>query len=565
MTQSANAVFLSYASQDGDDAQRIRDALRAAGIEVWFDQSELRGGDAWDAAIRQKIMSCALFVALISENTNARSEGYFRLEWKLAVDRSHLMADDRAFLLPVLLGDTREPSARVPEAFRTRQWLQLRETSDPAVLVERVVQLLEARPRRPVDESPPAEDRQSPVTADKGFWIAVLPFSHRGADPEVETLGDGLAEEIVTGLSRFSYLRVIARSSTARYSDAPSDVRTVGQKLGARYVMQGSVRQAGPRARIAVQLVDTITGANLWAETYERGFSAESTFELLDDVAPKIVATIADMNGVLPHAMSELLRGRDPATLNPYEAVLRSFGYLARLDATEHGLVRDALERAVEESPLDADGWAMLSFVYAEEFKHGFNVRDGSLDRALDTARRAVATAPANALCYHMLAQALFFRRDLVAFRNAAERAIELNPMDACTLAFMGILLGYAGDWERACTLAERAMQLNPHHPGWYRFAAFHAAYSRRDFEGAVEVALKFNMPSYFYTHYALAAAYGQLGQREAARQALDELLAQRPDFADVAREELGRWQGHGDLLELALDGLRKAGLSIPD
>ncbi len=565
MTRSANAVFLSYASQDGEAAQGICAALRDAGLEVWFDRSELRGGDAWDASIRSQIMGCALFVALITDNTDARSEGYFRLEWKLAVDRSHLMADDQAFLLPVLLGDRQEASARVPDAFRTRQWLQLPDPSALANLVARVQQLLAARNAPPAEATPATQGRPSPARADKGFWIAVLPFAHRGADPEVETLADGLTEEIVTGLSRFSYLRVIARSSTARYADAASDVRAVGHQLGARYVMQGSVRQAGPRLRIAVQLVDAISGANLWAENYQRPFGADSVFELLDDVAPRIVATIADMNGVLPHAMSELLRGRDPGSLTPYEAVLRSFGYVERLDADEHALVREALERAVRESPLDADGWAMLSFLCAEEFKHGFNVRADALDRALDAARRAVAAAPANALCYHVLAQALFFRRDLVAFRNAAERAIELNPMDACTLAFMGILLGYAGDWDRACQLADRAMQLNPHHPGWYRFAAFNHALSRRDFAGALEVALKFNMPSYFYTHYALATAYGQLGELEPARRALDELLAQKPDFAEAAREELGKWLAHGDLLELALDGLRKAGLPVAD
>lgn len=565
MTSSSNAVFLSYASQDSEIAQGICDALREVGLEVWFDQNELRGGDAWDASIRKQIMGCALFVALITDNTNARSEGYFRLEWKLAIDRSHLMADDQAFLLPVLLGAMRESSARVPEAFRTRQWLQLEDASAPAALVERVQQLLGGRAALSADAPPAGEGSQSPMTADKGFWIAVMPFSHRGADPEVGTLADGLAEEIVTGLSRFSYLRVIAGSSTARYADAASDVRAVGQQLGARYVMQGSVRQAGPRARIAVQLVDALSGANLWAENYERDFSAESMFELLDDVAPRIVATIADMNGVLPHAMSEVLRGRDPASLTPYEAVLRSFGYLACIDIDEHALVSKALKRAVQESPLDADGWAMLAYMYAEEFKHGFNVHEGSLDRALDAARRAVAAAPANALCYHVLAQALFFRRDLVAFRNAAERAISLNPMDACTLAFMGILIGYAGDWERGCALAERAMQINPHHPGWYRFAAFNYAYSRHDFDGALEVALKLNMPSYFYTHYALAAAYGQLGELGPARRALDELLAQKPDFADSAREELGKWHGPGDLLDLGLDGLRKAGLAIPD
>ena len=564
MNRTANAVFISYASQDGEAAQGICDALRAAGLEVWFDQAELRGGDAWDASIREQIMGCALFIALISPNTDARSEGYFRLEWKLAVDRSHLMADDQAFLLPVLLGDKSDASARVPEAFRSRQWLRVADASATQSLVERVQQLLEAGSAPLPDAPSAADDSSGPVEAGKGFWIAVLPFAHRGADPTVETLADGLTEEIVTGLSRFSYLRVIARSSTARYADAPSDVRAVGRQLGARYVMQGGFRQAGARARITTQLVDATTGAHLWAESYERPFDAESVFELQDDIAARIVSTVADMNGVLPHAMSELLRARDPATLTPYEAVLRSFGYLERLDAQEHALVREALERSVRESPLDADGWAMLSYVYAEEFKHDFNVHPGSLDRALDAARRAVAAAPTSSLCYHMLAQALFFRRDFEAFRNAAERAIALNPMDACTLAFMGILLGYAGDWERGCALAERAMQINPNHPGWYRFAAFNHAYLKREFDTALDVALKFNMPSYLYTHYALAVAYGQLGERDAAERALDELLAIRPDFAEVAREELGKWQGEGELLELSLDGLRKAGMSIP-
>jgi TIR domain len=100
MTESSKALFLSYASEDSDAALRICMALRAAGIEVWFDQSELRGGDAWDQKIRRQIKSCALFMPLISARTRVRTEGYFRLEWKLAVDRSHLIATDHAFLVP---------------------------------------------------------------------------------------------------------------------------------------------------------------------------------------------------------------------------------------------------------------------------------------------------------------------------------------------------------------------------------------------------------------------------------------------------------------------------------
>jgi hypothetical protein len=125
MSEPSRAVFLSYASQDAEPARRICEALRAAGIEVWFDDNELRGSDVWDQRIHQQIHDCALFVPLISAHTNARTEGYFRLEWKLAVDRSHLMADDAAFLLPVVIDGTSESSARVPDKFRTLQWTQL--------------------------------------------------------------------------------------------------------------------------------------------------------------------------------------------------------------------------------------------------------------------------------------------------------------------------------------------------------------------------------------------------------------------------------------------------------
>src|SRR6202451_2324781 len=111
------AVFLSYASQDAEAAQRICAALRSAGLEVWFDQSELRGGDAWDQSIRKQIKTCALFIPVISRATHDRREGYFRLEWKLAVDRSHLMDGEMAFLLPVVIDDTRDGDERVPERF----------------------------------------------------------------------------------------------------------------------------------------------------------------------------------------------------------------------------------------------------------------------------------------------------------------------------------------------------------------------------------------------------------------------------------------------------------------
>jgi len=502
---------------------------------------------------------------------DARSDLYSlgTILYEMASGRRPFHADTSAELMSAILRDAPEPlgSLRADLPPTVERVVKRALAKDPSRrfqtagdLLAELLELkdeLDSQPARRAGGGPSWSESAAP----ERFWIAVLPFGFRGTGSGLAELAEGICEEILTGLARFSYLRVIARSSTLAHAGQSVDVRAVGREVGARYVLEGNIRQAGTRVRIATQLVDAVSGAHLWAESYDRAFTPEAVFDLQDEVVPTIVSTIADMNGVLPHAMSEALRGKDPGELTPYEAVLRSFGYLERLDAEEHAIVRSALERTVREEPGEADGWAMLSFVFAEEFKHDFNVLPGSLDRALDAARRAVAAAPSNHLGYHMLAQALFFRRELPAFRNAAERAVALNPMDGCTTAFMGILLAYAGDWEHGCALTRRAMQLNPHHPGWYRFALFNDAYRRHDYRGAADIALEFNMPGCFYTHMALASSYGQLGEREAAARALAELLAQKPNFAAIARDELRKWWGDGELLEAILDGLHKAGL----
>jgi TolB-like protein len=399
--------------------------------------------------------------------------------------------------------------------------------------------------------------------AEEGFWVAVLPFKYGGANADLMALADGLTEDIVTGLSRFSYLQVISLRLTSRYAHEVVDVRSAGKQLGARYVMAGSLRQAGSRLRIAAQLVDASSGAHLWAETYDRPFRPEAVFELQDDVTPRIVSTVADTHGVLPHTMSEAVRNRDPDHLSPYEAMLRSFAHFQRVNADEHAAARASLERAVQQAPGRADCWAMLSLLYKEEYAHGFNVRPDPLGRAFAAARRAVEAAPSNHLAYHALAAALFFRREIQEFRSAAERAIALNPMDGFTAAYLGFLIAYSGDWERGCALAEQAMRLNPHSPGWYRFPSFFYAYRQSDYRGALDIALKIHMPGFWRTNLALAAAYGQLGELEAARKALRALLALRPGFAGVAREELGKWWDP-ELVQHLIDGVRKAGLDIP-
>jgi adenylate cyclase len=398
---------------------------------------------------------------------------------------------------------------------------------------------------------------------EEGFWVAVLPFRCTGANADLTALAEGLSEEIVTGLSRFSYLRVIAHSSTLRYSSETADVRAVGKELGARYVMEGSLRQSGPRLRLAVQLVDAGTGAHLWAETYDRPFRSEEIFALQDDLAPRIVSSVADMQGVLTYAMSEALRTRPADELSPYEALLRGFGYLRRISAEEHNAVRDILERAVQKAPSQSDCWAMLSAMYTNEYIHGFNALPDPLGRALQSARRAVEAAPSNHFAHYALAEASFFRREVQSFRQAAARVVALNRMDGYSTAYMGMLMAFAGDWEAGCGLIERGMQLNPNYPKWLWIGLWVNLYRKNDYESALDAALKIHVPQHWYPSAALAATHGQLGDREAGLKDVRELLAAKPDFAAVARQEFGKWH-EPELVEHIVDGLRKASLELP-
>jgi serine/threonine protein kinase/tetratricopeptide (TPR) repeat protein len=497
---------------------------------------------------------------------------------EMATGKQPFAGDSSAELMSAILRDTPTPASEI-------------RTDLPADLARIIRRCLEKDPHHRVQtardvanefrdlarQTPPRKvpagslpSRAAPAAADsgaartdEGFWVAVLPFKCTGNNSDLTALADGLTEDIVTGLSRFSYLRVIARSSTERFVQGAVDVRSAGKEIGARYVMEGSLRLAGSKLRVAVQLVDAVTGAHLWAETYERAFSPDAVFELQDDLVSRIVSTAADTYGILPRSMAELLRTVEPVKLKPYEAVLRSVAHFQRLNPEEHAASRAALERAVEQQPGYGDGWAMLSLILKEEYVHEFNLQPDSLQRALAAALRAVEAAPSNHLAYHALAAVQFFLRDRSAFRIAAQRALELNPLDGFTVAFLGSLIAYDGDWERGTALAARARELNQHHPGGYWLVAGFDAYRKGDYRVALDFARKINMPNFWRRCVILAAANGQLGEQEEAGKALRDLLAMKPDYAEFGPRFFGRWM-QPEMQQHIADGLRKAGLKIP-
>ncbi len=404
----------------------------------------------------------------------------------------------------------------------------------------------------------------APPIRSAGFWVAVLPFKSSGADAELAALADGLSEEIATGLSRFRYLSVVSSASADRLKGEAGDERALGAKLGARYVLEGSIRKGGSAVRVSAQLVDTQTGAQLWSETYGRDLQASSLFAVQDDVAGRIVATVADSYGVLVHSMSLAIRQKDDVDLTPVEWQFQYFAYREQITPSAHAALKNRLKRAVERDGRQSDLWACLAQIYLDEYAFGFGSDATSLDRALAAARRAVELDRANQFALVALAQTHFFRQDLAAFGPAAERAMALNPLNTDALGILGLQIVHTGEFERGAAIVRRAMELNANHAGWMHFAPLWEHFHKGEYEQALERANRVDVPGLFWPYLVVASACGHLGRRAEAAAAVRDLLALDPEFAAHARSNIGTWHFASGLMEPLLEGLSKAGLSIP-
>jgi serine/threonine protein kinase len=371
--------------------------------------------------------------------------------------------------------------------------------------------------------------------------VAVVAFETRGGGDDVKVLADGLVEDIIAGLSRFSHVRVGARAD-------------------ARYALEGTVRQAGASLRISVRMVDASSGVHLWAETYDRS-TEDDLFVLQDDLTSRIVATVAHPSGVLVRSMAEALADRPYDELTAAELVLRYYVYVEQFKPDEHRRLRDTLEGAVAREPDHADAWGALSRLYEHEHSHGLNPRPNAAERARQAAERAVEVNRMSQLGWEALTSVHFFARDLPALRAASDRAIALNPLNTAVLAWVGMALSWAGDWERGVELVRRAMTYSPYPAGWFHFITSSHFFLLRRFEEALTENKRINMPHLQWMHFDAATIAGHLGRRADAQAAVDALRRINPDLlnADYARQVLVPWCWIDELTELRLDGLQKA------
>jgi TolB-like protein len=513
---------LSYASQDAEAAQRICEALRAAGVEVFFDQSELRSGDVWDQKIRREIHDCALFIPVISANTASRPEGYFRLEWDLADQRSHMMARSRVFVVPVCLDTTTETAADVPESFKRVQWTLLSGGDAPPAFVERIRRLLSpeashasagarspgaaashaaAAPRQPaagpaappqmrsallmiaavavigfgyvaVDKlvlskrelgtkqasAPPAQTVTPVQIPEKS--IAVLPFVDMSEKHDQEYFSDGLSEELLDRLARTEGLEVIARTSSFYFKGKQVTITEIANTLQVAHLLEGSVRKAGRTMRVTAQLIRAKDGVHLWSGTYDRDL--RDVFKVQDEIAAAVVKALQiKLLSTAAKAESE------PRNTDAYSLYLQG-QYFARRASdvdVERGIA--SLKQAIALAPDFAPAHAELAGAYV--YVHTFgSAAPGSLERATAEANEALRLEPSLRLAQDVRSNLAIILWDWAAARTQLDEALASAPRDPDALFRRGSLARALGHPDEALVYYRKALEFDPLRVGYH-------------------------------------------------------------------------------------------------
>jgi TolB-like protein/DNA-binding winged helix-turn-helix (wHTH) protein/tetratricopeptide (TPR) repeat protein len=397
-----------------------------------------------------------------------------------------------------------------------------------------------------------------------GPAIAVFRFQNPSSDPALDFLESALTEEIATQLTRFSELRVAARAPVLETEGNRGDL---GRKLGAEFLVQGSVRRSGERVRLSAQLVKATDGTLLWAETYERKLTPEDLFSVQDDIASKVVAAVASFStGAITRQRLDQARGKPPRALSAYECTIRTNEMmLAGYSADTHLTSRNCLEAAVEAEPDYAAAWAMLAWVHTLEYSQDMNKRHGLDPRqlALAAARRAIALAPANPMARFAMARASYLARDLEVFYAEAERALTLNPHEPFLLGNIGCWFAFSGRWDEGVALVRKAIALNPKvYPRWWHAALGKNHFRQGEYREALGEFKNMNLPNWWWNQVELAYTYGQLGELENARAAVTKLIELYPGFdLEKAAIEHMKFSFEQSYIERAVEGLKKAGV----
>ncbi len=388
--------------------------------------------------------------------------------------------------------------------------------------------------------------------------IAVLPFTNMSGDPEQEFLADGLAEDIITALSKISEMFVIARNSTFAYKGKSPDIRQVAEELGVRSVLEGSIRRAGNRVRITAQLIDAESGSHLWAERYDR--QVVDIFDLQDEITQEIVTALEVK---MTKGEQIRVRRRQTNNLDAWDAYVRALSHLIRFTREDNAMAQELGTRAANLDPDFAAAHTLLAFTHQADARLGWAQSSAeALELGVNAALRALAIDENDADAHAMLGTLRAMQHRYDEGLEAGRRAIKLAPSAADHYVWSAVTLNLVGRAEEAVNLIEKAMRLSPFYPDYYLgiIAQSYRLLGRFDDAIAADKERLARNPGNAFSDFRLAAVYSELGREEDAKFHVQEALRKNPHFSLELVRQTDPYADEGEM-EHYLELLRKAGV----
>lgn len=388
--------------------------------------------------------------------------------------------------------------------------------------------------------------------------IAVLPFTNLSSDPEQEFFADGIAEDVLTTLSKIQELLVIARNSSFAFKGQTKDVREIGRMLGVRYVLEGSVRKAGNRVRLTAQLIDSLNGSHVWADRFEGGL--DDVFDLQDRITQDIVAALEVQLTLGEQARVWRKRSGSPLV---YDYFLKGRSLYLNFAKHTHAQARDQLERALQITPDFTAVLVQMGFLLTDQARFGWvKEQDATYKAALDCAARALAADPSCGEAYTIIGYVRTYQRRHDEAVAAGEKAVALSPGGTDSYHMAGMFHGYAGNFREAALYEEHAQRLSPMPRNESLVDEARARFHLGDLAAARDIALRVlnERPRWLTAHTTLIAAQWKLGRENDARIAAQKLLGSHPGFS-ISRWARGLPYRRQEDLDALIDPLRSAGL----
>ena len=393
--------------------------------------------------------------------------------------------------------------------------------------------------------------------------IAVLPLVNMSDDPKQEYFCDGLTDTLITSLSRIPHLSVAASNSTFIYKGKPVKVQQVAEDLSVRYVLEGSVQKSEKRIRVRAQLIDTINGRHLWAESFDRGL--EDIFALQDEITGKVITSL---HVVLTSGESARAAGKSTKSLEALELYWRALYHQERQKKEDNALARQYAEKAVETDPDYSSAWAVLGLVHSFDARNSWSSsREQSAKLAEECAQKAISLDPSEPKAIQLLCHISISKREHDKAIQYAERAVQVSPNDPWAYWYLGNMYRFSGRFEESIACARKAMQLTPHYPPFVLGTLGYSSFQLRRYDDALWAGERFLERSRrgeaadWLPRFLLIVTYSELGRDEEARKHAAEILKANPNWSLEVMKRVFVYRNQSNLDRLVKAGL-KAGLS---